>query len=64
MPDIATMNAFQLLELASWIISGVLGLWMLVDLIRTNMAYSEDLLMSSREGEIEDELVIDPTHRR
>jgi hypothetical protein len=64
MPDIAAMNAFQLLELAAWAISAVLGLWMLVDLLRTNMAYSEDVLMSSREGEIENELVIDPTHRR
>lgn len=64
MPDIAAMNAFQLLELAAWAISAVLGLWMLVDLLRTNMAYSEDVLMSSREGEIEDEFVIDPTHRR
>ena len=64
MPNIAAMNAFQMLELASWIISAVLGIWMLIDLVRTNMAYSEDLLMSSREGEIEDELVIDPTHRR
>jgi hypothetical protein len=64
MPNIAEMNPFQLLELAAWAVSAILGLWMLIDLIRTNSAYSEDLLMSSREGEIEDELVIDPTHRR
>ena len=51
MPNIAAMNAFQMLELASWIISAVLGIWMLIDLVRTNMAYSEDLLMSSREGD-------------
>ncbi len=64
MPNIAEMNAFQLLELAAWVISAILGLWMLIDLIRTNSAYSEDVLMSSREGEIEDALVIDPTQRR
>jgi hypothetical protein len=64
MPNVAGMNAFQLLELASWVISALLGLWLLVDLFRTNAAYSEDVLMSSREGEIEDELVIDPSHRR
>jgi hypothetical protein len=64
MPNLAGMNAFQFLELASWVISALLGLWLLVDLFRTNAAYSEDVLMSSREGEIEDELVIDPSHRR
>jgi len=57
------MNSFQLLEYAAWAISIVLGAWMLFDLFKTNSSYSEDLLMSSREGEIEDELVIDPTHR-
>ena len=64
MPNVAGMNAFQLLELASWVISALLGLWLLVDLFRTNAAYSEDVLMSSREGEIEDEFVVDPSHRR
>jgi hypothetical protein len=61
MPNIAEMN---LLELAAWVISAILGVWMLIDLIRTNSAYPEDVLMSSREGEIDDEFVIDPTHRR
>ena len=63
MPNFAEMNAFQMLEMAAWAISALLGLWMLIDMIRTNSAYSEDVLLSSREGEIEDELVIDPTHR-
>lgn len=58
------MHAFNYLEIAAWAISAVLGLWMLYDLIRTNSAYSEDLLTSSREGEIEDTLVIDPSHQR
>lgn len=63
MPNFAEMNTFQMLELAAWVISALLGLWMLIDMIRTNSAYTEDVLLSSREGEIEDELVIDPTHR-
>ncbi|GLS23238.1 hypothetical protein GCM10007874_62580 [Labrys miyagiensis] len=57
------MNAFVILEYLAWAISILIGAWMLYDLIKTNSAYSEDVLMSSREGEIEDSLVIDPTHR-
>jgi hypothetical protein len=57
------MNNFQLLEYAAWGISALLGLYMLIDLIRTNRAYSEDVLTSSREGEIEEALVIDPDHQ-
>jgi len=57
------MNYFQLLEYAAWTISAALGAWMLLDLAKTNASFSEDVLMSSREGEIEDELVIDPSHR-
>lgn len=57
------MNAFQLLEYAAWAISAILGAWMLFDLFKVNASYSESVLTSSREGEIEGELVIDPTHR-
>jgi hypothetical protein len=57
------MNSFQLLEYAAWGISVLLGLWMLFDLIKTDRTYSEDLLTSSKEGEIDDALVIDPTHQ-
>jgi hypothetical protein len=57
------MNAFQILEYLAWAISILIGAWLLYDLIKTNTSYSEDVLMSSREGEIEDALVIDPTHR-
>ena len=56
------MNAFQLLEYAAWAISILIGAWLLYDLIKTNTSYSEDVLMSSREGEIQDQLIIDPTH--
>lgn len=57
------LNNFQLLEYAAWGISALLGLWMLFDMIRTNRAYSENILLSSKEGEIEDVLVIDPPHQ-
>jgi hypothetical protein len=57
------VNNFQLLEYAAWGLSALLGLWMLIDLIRTDRTYNEELLNSSQEGEIEDTLVIDPTHQ-
>jgi hypothetical protein len=57
------MNNFQILEYLAWTISFLLGLWMVIDLIRTNRAYSEELLLSSKEADIEDALVIDPTHQ-
>lgn len=57
------LNAFQMLEYVAWGLSALLGGWMLFDLLKTNATYSEDVLMSSREGEIEDEFVVDPTHR-
>jgi len=57
------LNNFQLLEYAAWGTSALLGLWMLTDMIRTNRAHSEETLLSSKEGEIEDSLVIDPPHQ-
>ena len=57
------MNAFQMLEYAAWGLSALFGLWMLFDLIKTDRTFSEELLTSSREGEIEDALVIDPSHQ-
>lgn len=63
MPDLSTLNNFQLLELGAWAISGVLALWMLLDMLKTNITYSDDVLLSSREGEIEDAFVVDPTHQ-
>jgi len=63
MPDISTLNSFQLLEYGAWGLSLLIALWMLFDTIKTDMSYSEDLLISSREGEIEDAFVIDPTHQ-
>lgn len=36
-----------------WAISAALALWMLYDWYRTDTSYSEAMLTSSREGEIE-----------
>lgn len=57
------MNAFQMLEYAAWGLSALFGAWMLIDMLRTNANYSEDVLLSSREGDIEEEFVVDTTHR-
>lgn len=57
------MNLFMILEYAAWAISGLLGAWMLFDMVKTNRAYSNDVLLSSKEGEIDDALVIDPPHQ-
>ena len=57
------LDNFQLLEYAAWGISGLLGLWMLFDMVKTNRRYSEGTLLSSKEGEIEDVLVVDPPHQ-
>ena len=57
------MDNFQLIEYAAWALSAILGLWMLFDMIKTNRAYDEDLLTSSREGDIDETLVIDPPHQ-
>lgn len=54
------MNTFELLEYAAWGLSAILGLWMLIDLIQTDRTYAEELLTSSKEGEIEDALITDP----
>ena len=58
------MDTFELLEYAAWSLSAFLGLWMLVDMIRTDRSYEEDLLTSSKEGEIEQSAVIDPQRER
>ncbi len=60
---LSSLNQFQMLELAAWALSGLLGLWMLVDMLLTNIRYPESVLLSSKEGEIEDALVIDPPHQ-
>jgi hypothetical protein len=38
---------------AGWLISALLVLWMIYDWFKVDTTYSEDVLTSSREGEIE-----------
>jgi hypothetical protein len=40
----------HVLEWAAWIISAGLGIWMLVDTVRTGRAYDEEFLTTSVEG--------------
>lgn len=47
------MEIWTFIEYAAWALSFALGLYIVVDLIRTESTYSEDVLTSSREGEIE-----------
>lgn len=47
------MELWQLLEYAAWGISALLGLYMIADWLRTDTTYSEEVLTSSREGELE-----------
>ncbi|BAQ18675.1 hypothetical protein [Methyloceanibacter caenitepidi] len=49
------MDLWNILEYAAWGISGLLLLWMLFDALQVNRDFSEDLLTSSREGELESE---------
>lgn len=58
------MTTFELLEYAAWGLSAALGLWMLIDMIRTDRSYAEELLTSSKEGEIEDAPPKDPAEKR
>ncbi len=48
------MTDFTMVEYAAWGLSAIFGLWMLIDMITTDRTYSEELLTSSREGEIDD----------
>ena len=57
------MDIWTLLEYAAWGLSAIFGLYIIIDWFKTDTTYSEETLTSSREGEIEDELIIDPTHR-
>jgi hypothetical protein len=44
---------WQIVEMAAWVLSALFGLHMLWDWYSTDTSYSEDVLTSSREGEIE-----------
>lgn len=47
------MDYWNYAEYAAWAISGLLGLLIVADWLRTDITYSEDVLTSSREGEVE-----------
>jgi hypothetical protein len=45
------MALWDILSWASWIVSVLLFAWMIFDAFSVSQKYSEDFLMSSREGE-------------
>jgi hypothetical protein len=47
------MDTWNVLEYAAWGLSALFGLHMLIDWLRTDSSYSEEVLTSSREGELE-----------
>ena len=47
------MDMWSYFEYGAWGLSALLGLHMLVDWLKTDSTYSEDILTSSREGELE-----------
>lgn len=47
------METWNYLEYAAWALSAAFGLHMLIDWLKTDSSYSEDVLTSSREGELE-----------
>lgn len=47
------MDLWTIAEYAAWGLSIIFGLYVVIDWIRTDRTYSEEELMSSREGELE-----------
>lgn len=47
------MDYWNILEYGAWAISFVLFGWMLLDAFRVNRDFEEEVLTSSREGELE-----------
>ena len=47
------MDTWNYLEYLAWALSVAFGAYMLIDLARIDSTYDNDLLTSSREGEIE-----------
>ncbi len=47
------MDIWTIAEYAAWALSAIFGLIIVADWIKTDSTYSEDVLMSSREGELE-----------
>ncbi len=51
------MDFWDILTYAAWLASGILLLYIVIDAIAVSSKYSEEFLLSSREGE--DELLAD-----
>lgn len=47
------MEFWTVMEYAAWALSALFGLYIVVDWLRTDSTYSEEVLTSSREGELE-----------
>ena len=47
------MDIWSYAEYAAWALSAAFGLYMVVDWVKTDSSYSENVLTSSREGELE-----------
>lgn len=47
------MDLWDWIEYGAWGLSALLGLHMAIDWLRTDRSYPEEVLTSSREGEIE-----------
>ena len=47
------MELWNWIEYGAWALSAIFGLTIIVDWIRTDRAYSEAVLTSSQEGELE-----------
>jgi hypothetical protein len=47
------MDLWNILEYAAWALSAIFAILMLYDLVRVDTTFNNDLLTSSREGEIE-----------
>ena len=47
------METWNLIEYGAWALSALFGLLIIVDWIKTDSTYSEEMLTSSREGELE-----------
>lgn len=47
------MDIWTVLEYGAWALSALFGLLMVADMLRIDTTYDNDLLTSSREGEIE-----------
>lgn len=47
------MEIWHLLEYLAWGVSALLGLYIVIDWLKVDSTYPEDVLTSSREGELE-----------